>query len=344
MVSLDPLATHPRPPGADRNLRTDFYAAYRPAPPDLREAYAFARRVVAREGRRGRAPGHRLVWVRRGAFAAVGLVAAGDAFAIVGRHTRCTLVLPDDPAVALRHLLVRSISLPSGGLALRVFDLQTTLGFVLPDGSRQIAIFAEGPIAIGVGDYALVALPEGEGDLPGELPPAEMKTPAAPCEQLAAMQAAMSPYRVNARPAGNRLSRITLMPRPRVVGEAMPPSLGRLTNGGAYALTLSRGDRSATVSLADDDLRSGVILGRSEKCHSEMLRRITDVSTSRTHLLLLAAAECPGLVHAYDLASTQGTFHAGAPARRVVLADGGTALTLGRGEGAVHLSFRRVGL
>jgi hypothetical protein len=325
-----------RPPPPDKNRNTELLGGVSPQPSvDLREAYQFARGLG--HLRAETSNGHRIVWVRGTMFAASSLVE--NAFAVVGRHTQCGIVLADDPFVALRHLLVRSIALPSGGLALRVFDLHTDSGFVLPDGSRQTSIFAEGPVAIGVGEYALVALPhELNGEqLPGELPRPVVETPAAVHEQLQALQAAMSPYRANALPS--RGSRITLMPRLMMVGEPLPPSLGRIV-GGAYALTLERGGRSAGVTLSAEDLDRGVVIGRSEKCHSEELRRVTDVNTSRVHLLLLR--EGP-VVFAYDLASTQGTFAFGSPVRRLPLPDAGAMLYLGRGEQAVRLTWVRRG-
>ena len=214
--------------------------------------------------------GHRLVWVRGASFASQTLVAGEDAFAVVGQHTQCAVVLREDPFVALRHLIVRSIALPAGGVALRVFDLHTGLGFLLPDGSRHSSIFAEGPIAIALGEYALVALPnEAKGDeLPGDLPAPTVTTPPAVREQLEAM----SPYRVNARPL-NRESCITLMPRLMMVGEPMPHHLARLASGGHYALTLSRAGRHATVTLTDEELGRGVILGRSDTCDPDARTR-----------------------------------------------------------------------
>lgn len=62
------------------------------------------------------------------------------------------------------------------------------------------------------------------------------------------------------------------------------------------------------------------------------------MNTSRAHVLLLRDGP---LVHAYDLASTQGTYQQGTPVRRAVLADRGTMLTLGRGDGAVRLWWQR---
>jgi hypothetical protein len=333
----------PRPPGNGPPIRnnhaTEHFGGYVPsAVVDLRQAYTFARGIarIQPDAAGQQRPGHRIVWVRQTSFACRTLVASDDAFAVVGRHTQCNVVLPDDPFVALRHVLVRSIALPAGGVALRVLDLHTGAGFVLPDGSRRTSIFAEGPIAIAIGEYALVALPTETKDdeLPGEMPAPVVDTPPAVHEQLQVLAQAMSPYRMNARPV-NRLSRITLMPSPVMVGEPLPPSLGRLANGGEFAITLARAGRSATVSVSEQDLACGVVIGRSEKCHSEMLRRITTENTSRVHVLVLR--EGP-VVNAYDLASTHGTYGMnGMPARRFVLDMPTSNLTLGRGSDAVTM-------
>lgn len=269
--------------------------------------------------------GHRLMWVRNGSFGGMPLLAHPDAFAIVGRHTQCGMVLPDDPFAALRHVLVRSIALPTGKVALRILDLHTAAGFSLADGSRQTSVFAEGPVAVGIGEYALVALPGETPDdaLPNELPAPEVE--------------AGGPYRVNARPA-NRTSRITLMPKLVMLGESQM-SLARLTSGARWAVTLERKGRQATVTVTEEDLVGGVVIGRSEKCHSEDLRRITDNNTSRVHVLILREA---GRVQAFDLASTQGMYFVDKLARRVDLADSGTVLRLSKGDTAVHFRWRRV--
>jgi hypothetical protein len=328
LISLD---SHVRPPiPAAKNRNTELFAGARPfGDVDLKKAYELAR-GVARMQPDGR-PGHRLVWARGTAFASA-MLAANDPVVVVGRHTQCNVVLGDDPFVALRHLLVRSIALPSGGLALRVFDLHTELGFMLPDRTRQTSIFAEGPVAIAVGEYALVALPNETKDdpLPEHLPQPEMRG------EIAEIALAMSPYRINARPP-LRTSRITLMPRPVMVGEPLPQNLGRLVSGGRWGLTLSRGHRTAGISITEEDLVRGVMIGRSEKCHSEELRRITDVSTSRAHLMLVREG---GVTYAYDLASTHGTFYGGERIKRIALSDAGMVLTLGVGDTAVRLFYQ----
>lgn len=335
------MDSHVRPPQHSRkNHATERLAGVQPGgAADLRQAYGFARGIARIQPALAPSrPGHRLVWVRGSAFACTTLGSEHDAFAVVGRHTQCGLVLPDDPFVALRHVLVRSITLPAGGVALRMIDLQTGIGFVLPDGSRHTSIFAEGPVAVALGEYALVALPtESSGDeLPGEMPAPVVDTPPGVRDELQVLANAMSPYRVNARPA-NRRSHITLMSRPVMVGEPLPPSLGRLAGGSRFALTLVRGGRSATVMVTEEDLVRGVVIGRSEKCHTELLRRITDEGTSRVHILVMR--EGP-VVHAYDLASTQGTFVNGVPARRVALADAGSTITLGSGPNAVRMIWQ----
>ena len=114
LYSLD---SHVRPPIPRHNNATERLPGpgRQNAAPlvDLREAYGFARGIARiQPGNAQTRPGHRLVWVRGASFACTTLVAADDAFAVVGRHTQCSVVLPEDPFVALRHVLVRSIALP----------------------------------------------------------------------------------------------------------------------------------------------------------------------------------------------------------------------------------------
>jgi hypothetical protein len=335
------LDSYVRPPGSRKNVNTELFqgVAHRHKV-DLRQAYELGRGVVRAQP--DPRIGHRLVWARGTSFASMHLGAHDiNATGVVGRHTQCGIQLPDDPFVALRHLLVRSIALPTGGVALRVFDLQTNIGFTLPDGSSHTSIFAEGPVAIGVGEYALVALPcDGKDDqLPPELPPPAVHSPKEVRAQLDVLEQAMSPYRQNARPP-LYTSKITLMPNLLMVGDALPPSIGRLA-GGRHRITLARGDRAATMMVSDEDVSRGILIGRSEKCVAEELRRITDVNTSRVHVLIVREGTA---IVAYDLASTHGTYTAaGEIVRRTVLVDtsrgGGNTLYLGRGPSAVVLTW-----
>lgn len=322
------------------NPTEHFAGAPQPRPVDLEHAYAFARGVVELAPPLT-TPGHRFVWLRGASYASNTLFAAEDGFAVVGRHSNCGIPLADDPFVALRHVLARSVVLPSGALALRLFDLHTGTGFFLADGSRQTSVLAEGPVVFSVGEYAFVAIPQGVANapaepLPVEAPPIELESSAHVRDQLAALDRAMSPYRVNARPS-NRSSRITSLPPAVIVGEPLPPSLGRLA-GGRYELTLGRANVQASVTLTDEDLARGVVIGRSEKCHSEALRRVTEEGTSRVHVLVLREGSA---ISAYDLASTQGTYLGARRVRRARLPGSGSAmLILGNTKNAVCLAWR----
>ncbi|MBX3227129.1 MAG: FHA domain-containing protein [Labilithrix sp.] len=333
------MDSHVRAPHPRGNVKTECFPEA-PAPrliPDLRAAYAFARGVVkSSPDTLGGRSGHRIVFIRKAAFGGVPLVAHPDAFVVVGRHSQCGLVLHDDPFVSLRHLLVRSVGLPSGKVALRLLDLHTDMGFTLADGSRQSSVFAEGPVAVGLGEYAIVALPnESEDDeLPNDLPtPVVEELPPRP---------AGNPYREPApRSKGsNRLSRITLMPMSVVLGSQVPAAnLGNLTSSSRWAVTLERKGHTATVSVTAQDLVGGVVIGRSEKCISENLRRITDSCTSRLHVLFLREGE---KVHAFDLASTHGISVEGTVVRHLEVSDHGAVLLLGSGDTAVRCFWRRV--
>ena len=326
----------PAPPFAG-NLATRALGGRLPAPVDLRAAYAFARSLVALLPPVDRA-GHRLVWVRGASYASSFVAAAPEAFVVVGRHAACDVCLIEDPFVALRHLLLRSVPLPSGGLALRVFDLHTGTGFVLEDGSLQSSMLAEGPVAFAVGEFAVVALPVGveEGPLPEELPRVEHEASRIARDQLEALARAMSPYRASPRRDGRR-SRVTGLPMPVVVGAPNAPGEAR-GSAGRFAISLRRAGIEASHTLTEEDLARGVILGRSERCASEALRRVTEAGTSRVHLLLVReGAE----IHAYDLASTQGTFLGAARVRRARLPErGSTMLLLGTTSARVLLTWR----
>ena len=309
-----------------------FLSGHRPAAtaPDLRTAYTFAREAhrLQPDDLRGK-PGHRLFWFSaEHGWGSRSILADPDAFVIAGRHTCCAVLLPEDPAVSLRHLLIRSIALPMGGTAVRILDLHSEQGFRLVDGSSQTSIVAQGAAAITVGAYALVVLPM-QDTLPEALPVADVTT----CSPEGLLPSG-DPYRTSGR-AGFQ-SRITLMPRLVTLGEAPQPSIGRLVRGSAYIVTLEREGRTAATRLSDEDLLGGVVIGRSEKCHSESLRRVTAGGTSRLHCLVIRDGDG---IHAYDLASTQGTYHNGGLARRVLLGHR-TELRLGQGESAVKMSWQ----
>ena len=276
------------------------------------------------------APGHRLYWMAGGCFASRDLPSAAGSFLVVGRHTHCDVVLPDDRSVALRHVLIRSFLLDDGCPMLSVLDLRTHDGFELSDGTRQRSIFARGPLVMAIGAYSLVALPSDTAPTDGL--PAHVREPLA-AHPYRAGPAHLAAYSV-ARPSF--VSRITLMPAASDLAEwagGLPDGPG---SSWTYELTLRTQGRRARVRLSRADLEAGVLVGRSERCTDGGLRAVLSGAISRAHLLLLR--ERSGCM-AYDVASTQGTFHADRPVRCVALSDWGTSLQLSRTD-SVRLDFR----
>jgi pSer/pThr/pTyr-binding forkhead associated (FHA) protein len=117
----------------------------------------------------------------------------------------------------------------------------------------------------------------------------------------------------------------------------IPGERRRASRPTAFALTLERGDESATLGISEDELAHGIIVGRSMSDISERLARLTTDVVSRTHLLILREQ---GTTYAYDLASTFGVFRDDSPVRWTTLGRRAT-LVLGRGSAAVRLLWRQ---
>ena len=93
---------------------------------------------------------------------------------------------------------------------------------------------------------------------------------------------------------------------------------------GSARITLRHGADWASVDLTEAALDAGVLVGRADRCDHQLRRALTE-GVSRTHLLLVREQ---GVVHAFDLASTQGVFAGGRRVRRVRLPDEGATLAL----------------
>lgn len=254
------------------------------------EAYAFA--VAANRLRPAMdAPGHRLFWMSRGAFGSLDLF-ANDAFAVVGRHTHCDIVLPSDPAVSLRHLLVRSTLLDDGCPLLSVLDLHTTDGFEVAGdhrGARPKSVAATGALVLRVGAYVIVALPTG-ATAPPALPPAVLS--------------GGHPYRDRAGEPVGRVTRVTMVSP--IVHLSERPAQGATHEGRErFELLLLAPNGHARAEVSGADLDRGVLVGRAPKCLDHGMRALLDMNISRVHLLLLRG---PRGVVAYDVASTQGVW------------------------------------
>jgi hypothetical protein len=269
----------------------------------LDEAYARAR---ALEAPMMTAQGVRLVWWRGREVGWHDLVAHPRVYAVLGRHTHCDAVLPSDPAVALRHLLVRAIVLDDGATALRVLDLRTGLGFHLDDDVERRSLVATGVLAMRIGRYALVALPSGV-----ELPDAR------PAPEILESTSVPTHGGISARTGRTSVTTLPAAPLLDDIARDAAPT-------GHAKVTLRRGRAWASVELPEDALDAGVLVGRADRCEAR-LRAVMTESISRVHVLLLREN---GRVHAFDVASTQGLWADGQRVRRVRLPDEGGSLRL----------------
>ncbi len=245
----------------------------------------------------------RLVWAKGDEVGFLNLRAKRDAFAVVGRHSVCDVVLAADPALALRHLLVRAVTLEDGSIATRVLDLKTGQGFHLDDDAQRRALVASGPVALRLGRYALVALP------PGELPAVR---PATSILDAPRMPVARGP---------GYITRVTTLPPAPMLQDIACD----IASAGFARITLRHGSTWASVDVSEAALDAGVLVGRADRCETQLRPALTD-GISRTHLLLLREH---GVVHAFDVASTQGVYADDKPVRRVRMPDAGGTLRLG---------------
>jgi hypothetical protein len=217
------------------------------------------------------------------------LASEPGAFAIVGRHLRCDVVLAEDDRVSLRHLLLRVIRTVRGEVALRIFDLGTNLGFWLPNGGVLRVAVCTGAVAFRVGPYALVATP-GNACAPPELPQSVVG--------VAPEGPSGSPYRVASVPRSSVI--MTYPPPTHIEARTSQP----FTSGAHKGLVVQLGPRRELLQFDEAELERGVFVGRAERCESR-IREWMNLSVSRLHTLVIREGED---VVGYDLCSTNGLY------------------------------------
>jgi hypothetical protein len=318
-------------PRSKPNASTCLPHQFRELPLDvigLEHAYERAKELHAQRPVVSGMLGYRIMWSHGDRMGAIDLPAVEGAYLVAGRHTHCDVVLDADPTIALRHILMRAVVLPDGAVGVRILDLRTSLAFYVDAGGPCRSIFAVGPIAVRLGPYAIVALPLDPSCVPASLP-----KPTLSRELQRPRALPVSPYRVPAQADKSRAfrsSHITILPSVPALEELAP------TKSGFARITLDRGWRMASVEIAANELESGVLLGRAEKCVDHGLRSLLDETISRAHLLIIREE---GRTSAFDLCSVQGTYAHGARVRRYPLADTGTSLALGAGQ-ALRLNWQ----
>lgn len=249
--------------------------------------------------------------------------------AIVGRHDQCDLFLDKHASLALRHLAivlepVKSWRAASTSVSYRVLDLRTERGFTDEDGKTLRGLRAEGPAFIRCAGHALFIMPIGDpsdwpkspadawGMLPERVYFDELRSdPKGSLTNLpkARAQNARTHTSMILRTLGPRDTGMGLVDRGDVAGmlEIVGPNLrGRL-------------------SLGDQALRDGVLLGRYARCDGAAL--LDDASLSRVHILLLHVDDA---LLAIDTASRNGTHVPGQRNARVIALERESELHLGK--------------
>lgn len=209
--------------------------------------------------------------------------------AIVGRHEKAEIFLGDDPSLSLRHLAV--IVSPASArrpLRFRVVDLRTPLGFTDEDGSQLRACESDKPFFVRCGKYSLLFAPK-------QVWPEE---PEAMWASLRRSDAGTS-----------------ALPEPSTLDDGLldddEEALGELV------ITSEEGE--GTMPVGKRAARSGILLGRSDRCDGDVL--LANPHISRVHVLIV---EMAGSLYAIDTASKNGVWGHGGEERAQLLESGAT--------------------
>jgi hypothetical protein len=285
-------------------------------------AYATARARLSTA--RSEVDGYRLFWVQGGEVGWKDLP-AGGAYAVVGTHECCDVIL-SAPGVTVRHLLAATVAL-DGGDGLRLMHLVPWYPFVAPDGAEHQSVVVVGPVVMGLGDAVIGAVPIDAGRAPAP-PGPDLRLPELAVERSS---------RVPSGWLASRVPGLTPVPLSDEAPDSSWPSFTRVTSmplachietipsrqrfgsappggtGGAWTISLEREEQRASVSLSDDELSVGVMIGRSVACLDQGLQKVLSGNISRGHVLLLHHHDA---YEAFDLCSMNGTQDGEGPMRR----------------------------
>lgn len=266
--------------------------------------------------------------------------AAKPNVAIVGRHSMADLYLESDPSLSLRHLAIVVDPMSAWArdgreLRFRVVDLRTHQAFEDEDHRKLEAVVAEGPVFLRCGQFALLCLITGdESDWPTDAEaawgfiPQRVYLDEAPAEPDRWKRMRRSrPHRAQPPPDDDAAAR----PDPargarRItrVQRAMGPARlrGHLVREGEQpvgTLHIRARSGSQAITIGQQAASRGILLGRYDRCDASDATVLTDPNISRVHLMLLWIS---GALYAMDVASTNGTWKAEAPASGPGLASG----------------------
>ncbi|MEQ1564396.1 MAG: FHA domain-containing protein [Myxococcota bacterium] len=219
--------------------------------------------------------------------------------ATVGRHERAEVSLGGDPALALRHLLV--LVEPLGErLRYRVLDLRTEAGMCDEHGARLDAFDADEPALVQVGRHVILFVPRNHPALGWSTDPrvAWRNLPQARVRETRHVPAAPAdPHRtVLETPSLEVLGQVSLLAElPESAVDGLVVALLEIDSPGG-ALRKAIGRKHA---------RSGVLLGRYERCDGTGSGVMDQPAVSRVHAVLVAVGR---QMYVVDLGSSNGTW------------------------------------
>ncbi|HTJ44659.1 MAG TPA: FHA domain-containing protein [Kofleriaceae bacterium] len=243
--------------------------------------------------------------------------------AIIGRHGHCDLYLHADPALALRHLvLVAHPISDTREVTYRLLDLRTRTAFADEAGKRLEALTASGPTFVRVGTYCLFLLPTGPDDAAGWPEEAAEAWKCVP-ERVYVEESEAEPDRWRRRK--NRMQPATRGPLASGTGVVDPfdkaresvtmvrtsPGPSRATITGVHdepmigSIMLTAGGRSETLKVGASAVKTGVLVGRYERCDTHGASVLAHHGISRVHVLVL---DIDGALYAIDTGSTNGIY------------------------------------
>ncbi len=333
-----------------RNERTAILDLPRMAPRlDLEAIFLRHYEQIAERCLRWDRPGLAVAALDEEGVVAAGRIAAKEEesnAAILGRHGKADIFLPDDPSISLRHLalLIPPWRSETAG-RFRLLDLRSGTAFADERGLRLEALEAAGPVFLHCGHYRIFLFPTGGyhvwpddaeeawESIPERVylkeeparavrkPLLHVDHPDRPVRERSAAEAEDAEEPSGPReltdPASSSMRVSTLVhtsPGPSPVRRQLVPgdeALGELS-------VRSRTSRSV-IALGPRALHQGVLLGRYARCDSDGLVELAQRAISRVHLLIIGL---DGRVCAVDAASTNGVRHGGRTMRAMTLYDG----------------------
>ncbi len=237
--------------------------------------------------------------------------AEGLRTAIVGRHGRADLFVPNDPGLSLRHAAVL-VDRVSERTRIRVMDLRSEAGLRDERDRAFGAVEADGPLLLTASRLRLFLIPT-----PVSTPWPD--DPAAGWEALPARHF-LDEQPVQARPAVEyEGARAVVLPRVRDERREVTivSSLGPI--GAQFRSLVEPGEQplgkltltsftEAELTIGPAAAARGILLGRYDRCDAAGLSPMRDHSVSRVHALIVEAG---GELRLIDTASTNGTTRVG---------------------------------